>query len=64
MVSMVVNPQQVAAVNVAGATALQTYLLRPAVQARIESFRDVRSRLQIWRGAGLHNSGANLGFGR
>lgn len=63
MVSMVVNPQKVAAVNVVGATALQAYLLRPAIQGRIETFRDVRSPLQIWRAAGLHNSAPGLGFG-
>src|SRR5207253_8462642 len=64
MMSMVVNPQRVLAVNVAGATALQTYLLRPAVQARIESFRDVRSTMPMWKASGLHNSAAGLGFGR
>lgn len=63
MVSMVVNPQRVAAVNVTGATALQAYLLRPAIQARIENFRDVRSTLPLWKAAGLHNSPAGLGFG-
>jgi len=64
MVSIVVNPQRVPAVNPSGARALQEYLLRPAVQARIERFRDPRSGHQIWRGAGFHNSGAALGFGR
>jgi tungstate transport system substrate-binding protein len=63
MMSMVVNPQKVAAVNVTGAAALQSYLLRPAVQARIETFRDIRSTLPIWKAAGLHNSPAGLGFG-
>jgi len=63
MVSMVVNPQRIAAVNVTGATALQAYLLRPAVQARVDSFRDVRSPLQLWKSAGLHNSPAGLGLG-
>lgn len=62
MVSIVVNPEKFPAVNLTGATALQDYLLRPAVQARIESFRDSRSKLQLWRGAGLHNSAAALGF--
>lgn len=64
MVSIVVNPQRFPAVNLSGARALQEYLLRPAVQARIEKFRDPRSGHQIWRAAGLHNSGAALGFGR
>lgn len=64
MVSIIVNPQRVPAVNLSGATALQEYLLRPSVQARIESFRDPRSGYQIWKGSGLHNSGASLGFGR
>lgn len=64
MMSMVVNPQRVPAVNAAGAVALQAYLLRPAVQARIESFRDLRSTLPMWKAAGLHNSAAGLGAGR
>jgi hypothetical protein len=64
MVSIVVNPQRVPAVNLSGATALQEYLLRPSVQARIESYRDSRSGYQIWKRSGLHNSGASLGFGR
>lgn len=64
MMSIVVNPQRIPAVNVTGATALQQYLLRPAVQARVQTFRDPRSGFQIWWPAGLHNSGAALGFGR
>ena len=62
MVSIVVNPEKFPAVNLTGATALQEYLLRPAVQARIESFRDSRSKLQLWRAAGLHNTAPALGF--
>ncbi len=64
MMSIVVNPQRIPAVNLSGATALQEYLLRPAVQARIESFRDPRSEYQIWKGAALHNSPAGLGLGK
>jgi tungstate transport system substrate-binding protein len=64
MVSIVVNPGRVPAVNVSGASALQDYLLRPAVQARIERFRDSSSEHQLWKAAGLHNSAAGLGFGR
>jgi tungstate transport system substrate-binding protein len=64
MVSILVNPLRVPAVNLVGAGALQEYLLRPAVQARIESLRDPRSEHQLWRAAGLHNSAAGLGFGR
>lgn len=64
MVSIVVNPARFPAVNLTGATALQEYLLRPAVQGRIESFRDPRSRLPLWRGAAFHNVPAVLGFGR
>ena len=64
MVSIVVNPQRFPAINLAGATALQAYLLRPAVQAQIENFRDPRSELQLWKAAGLHNIPAVLGFGR
>lgn len=61
MVASIVNAQRVQGVDVAGAAALQEYLLRPAVQARIERFRDPRTSLQVWRAAGLHNSGAALG---
>lgn len=64
MIASVVNPQRVAGVNAAGAAALQAYLLRPAVQARIERFRDQRTPHQLWRAAGLHNSAAALGIGR
>lgn len=64
MVSIIVNPQRIPAANLSGATALQEYLLRPSVQARIENFRDPRSGHRIWKGAGLHNSGVGLGFGR
>jgi tungstate transport system substrate-binding protein len=64
MVSLVANPQRFPAVNLTGATALQQYLLRPAVQARIQRFRDPRSQHQLWWAAGLHNSGAALGLGR
>lgn len=64
MVSIVVSPQRFPAVNLTGATALQEYLLRPAVQARIESFRDPRSKLQLWKGAAFHNIPAVLGFAR
>lgn len=64
MVAIIVNPERVPAINVSGASALQEYLLRPAVQARIESFRDPRSEHQLWRAAGLQNSGAALGFAR
>lgn len=64
MVASIVNPQRFSGVNAAGAAALQAYLLRPAVQARIERFRDARTPLQVWRAAGLHNSAAALGFGR
>lgn len=64
MVASVVNPKRFQGVNAAGASALQQYLLRPAVQARIERFRDPRTTHQVWRAAGLHNSAAALGLGR
>lgn len=64
MVSIIVNPERLPAVNLTGARELQEYLLRPAVQAQIESFRDPRSEHQPWIAAGLHNSPAGLGFGR
>lgn len=64
MFSIVVNPQRFPAVNLAGATALQEYLLRPAVQGRIENFRNSESQLQLWKGAAFVNSAAGLGFGR
>jgi len=63
MFSIVVNPLRFPAINILGAGALQEYLLRPAVQARVEGFRDPRSEHPLWRAAGLHNSAAALGLG-
>jgi tungstate transport system substrate-binding protein len=63
MFSIVMNPQRFPAANVAGANALQEYLLRPAVQARVEAFRDPATGHTLWKAAGLNNSPAGLGLG-
>ena len=39
MMTVVVNPEKVAGINVAGAAALQKYLTMPATQARVRAFR-------------------------
>jgi tungstate transport system substrate-binding protein len=39
MMTVIVNPEKIAGVNVAGALALQRYLSSPAAQARIRAFR-------------------------
>ena len=60
MVSIVVKPGGVRAVNVAGATALQTYLLEPMTQARIRTIRYPGTDVVTWVPAGRHNRTAML----
>jgi len=55
MVSVVVNPDTVEGVNAEGAQALQQYLLAPATQARIRTFRYEGFDAQFWWPAGVHN---------
>jgi tungstate transport system substrate-binding protein len=55
MVCVVVNPRKVPNANVAGATALQKYLLAPATQARIEAFRYAGLDMAVFLPAGRNN---------
>ncbi len=57
MVSVMVDPDKVAGVNVTGAKAFQQYLLDPATQARIRAFRLPGIDQQIWWPAGRNNAG-------
>lgn len=56
MVTVGVNPDKVAGVNVEGVTAFQQYLLAPATQARIRAFRLPGIDQQIWWPAGRTNA--------
>lgn len=56
MVAIVVNPVAVKGVNSPGATAFQSFLLSPAIQARIAAFRYPDFDRQVWWPAGRHNS--------
>ncbi|MBI4301990.1 MAG: substrate-binding domain-containing protein [Chloroflexi bacterium] len=60
MVTVVVNPDKIPGTNVAGARALQEYLVTPATQARIRAFRYPGIDQPIFWPAGRNNSGANL----
>jgi len=55
IVSVVVNPDVVEGVNAEGAQALQQYLLAPATQARIRTFRYEGFDTQFWWPAVVHN---------
>jgi tungstate transport system substrate-binding protein len=56
MVAIVVNPKKVQGVNAEGATALQEFLISPAIQARIRAFRYADFDQQVWWPAGRHNA--------
>ena len=56
MVTVAVNSDKVAGVNVEGVRALQQYLLAPATQARIRAFRLPGIDQQIWWPAGRTNA--------
>jgi len=56
MVAIVVNAAAVKGVNSAGATAFQSFLLSPAIQARVAAFRYPDFDRQVWWPAGRHNS--------
>ena len=58
MVTVAVDPDEVAGVNVQGAKAFQQYLLDPATQARIRAFRLPGIDQQIWWPAGRNNASA------
>ena len=56
MVAIVVNPAAVKGVNAQAAAAFQSFLLSPAIQARIAEFRYPDFDRQVWWPAGRHNS--------
>src|SRR5215217_3201713 len=58
VVTVAVDPDEVAGVNVQGAKAFQQYLLDPATQARIRAFRMPGIDQQIWWPAGRNNASA------
>jgi len=60
MMTVVVNPEKVAGVNVAGAVALQRYLSSSAVQGRIRSFRYPGVNQQLFWPSGRDNIGTFL----
>ena len=53
--SVVVEPKAFPNLNVAGATALQEYLVSAAAQARVRGFRYPGTSLQLWWPGGQHN---------
>jgi tungstate transport system substrate-binding protein len=63
LVSIVVKPSKVPAVNAAGATAFQTFLLSPATQARIREVRYPGAEGVLWVPAGRHNRTGMLPMG-
>ncbi len=60
MVCVVSNPAKVPDTNLAGAKALQTYLLLPATQARIAAFRYAGLDVPVFLPAGRNNENAVL----
>lgn len=56
MVSVVVNPAEVPAVNADAAKAFERFLLTPKTQAWVEAFRYPDFPHQAWWSAGRHNS--------
>ena len=62
MVSVVVKLEKFPQANTAGATALQTYLLRPSTQARIRAYRFPGLDHALWWTRGIDTSTANLGY--
>ena len=60
MMTVIVNPEKIAGVNVAGAAALQKYLTSPATQARIRTFRSLGVSQQLFWPAGRDNIGSFL----
>ena len=62
MVSVVVKPEKFPQASAAGATALQTYLLRPSTQARIRAYRFPGLDHALWWTRGIDTSTVNLGY--
>src|SRR5439155_25830711 len=56
MMTVIVNPDKVPAVNVAGALAFQRYLSSPPVQIRIRAFRSPSSDKQLFWPASYDNT--------
>jgi len=60
MVTVVVHPERIKGIHVAGAKALQRFLIAPETQARIRAFRVPGFDGPVWWPAGRDNSGAYL----
>jgi len=60
MATVVVNPERFPDANVAGARALEAYLLSPAVQAAVAAFREQGLDRQTWWPAARSNNPAQL----
>jgi tungstate transport system substrate-binding protein len=60
MATVVVNPEKVPGVNVAGAKALEAYLLSPPAQAAIAAFREEGLDYQTWWPSGRDNDPAQM----
>jgi tungstate transport system substrate-binding protein len=60
MVTVVVQPDRIKGVNVAGARALERFLIAPETQARIRAFRVPGFDGPVWWPSGRNNSGAFL----
>lgn len=60
MATVVVNPERFPSANVAGARALEAYLLSPAVQAAVAAFREEGLDRQTWWPAARSNDPAQL----
>jgi tungstate transport system substrate-binding protein len=55
MAAIIVNPNKIQTVNSSGAEAFLEYLLQPATQAKIATFRSYGTDLQLWWPAGRDN---------
>jgi hypothetical protein len=64
MVTVIVNHNKVSGINVGGASALQDYLLSPATQARIRTFRNPKLNIPIFFPAGRDNEESALSLGK
>ena len=60
MAAIVVNPERFPAANVAGARALEAYLLSPEVQAAVAAYREQGLDRQTWWPAARSNNPAQL----
>lgn len=63
MVSIVMKPEKFPQANVAGAKALEKYLIAPSTQARIRAFRYPGLDHALWWPSARDNSPATLGYG-